>query len=200
MMKNSVLVLISALFLLSCNWEEVNYGLGVQPEAGSIPLMGGTFFMVVHSNAQWRVDADDWIMVSPNSGVGDATLTVTVSGTEMPREGSIRFTLPDGKTKETIIKQCVPDGKIAVYYDLVPSVSDNGLIYKAVVLSDAPWEAECDSWIKVEPKGSGRYKTNVIVTALGEVGGDTMTMIKVVFKLDNGASDYIRDWRYFKPL
>lgn len=173
------------LTIVSCSWEDENYGLGVKPENSSISLTGGTLFLDIKSNTQWSVSTnEEWITVMPDSGVGDGELIVLVSEAKEPREGKIYFSLPGGKKKETVIYQGKEEGFIEL---LFKGIYQDGIIITGgfVVLANQPWTLECEDWIKASPRHSNKYKTEVEFTVTDKTGPIIMMF---EFKLENGTS------------
>ena len=58
---------------------------------GSCPASGGTLILNIASNTSWTISAPSWCSLSPTSGSGDRTITVTVlsNNTYAPRVGYI---------------------------------------------------------------------------------------------------------------
>ena len=73
----------------------------VSPKNIEAPAEGGTYEIVVKSNTEWTAELEnsEWASLNTTSGNGDATLTLTVEGTEdeTPISQNITFTAGKGK-------------------------------------------------------------------------------------------------------
>ena len=79
--------------------------LSVSPLQSSFPADGGSASLSVTSNVAWSAEASDqWIVIDPVQGEGDATVTVSVVKNEIeePRSGAIVFTAGELKVEVAI--------------------------------------------------------------------------------------------------
>ena len=79
-MKKMILtaaVIAAAVMTVSCNKDSENIGLSVDAEAINYPLSGGTYDINLTSGKPWKaLFYAEWLTVTPESGAGDATVTV----------------------------------------------------------------------------------------------------------------------------
>ena len=72
-------VIAAAALTVSCEQNTENTGLSVDAESISYPLSGGTFDINLTSGKPWKaLYCTEWLTVTPESGEGDATVTVGV--------------------------------------------------------------------------------------------------------------------------
>ncbi|MBQ8939483.1 MAG: Ig-like domain-containing protein [Paludibacteraceae bacterium] len=71
----------------------------VEPKKIDAPAEGGSFLIEVKSNVAWTAEMEnsEWAALSATSGDGDATLTLTVAGSEDPEVASQDITFKAGK-------------------------------------------------------------------------------------------------------
>ena len=80
-MKTKIFILIiTAAFFCACKENNpVDETISCDPTAKTIALTGGEFVVSVASTSAWSATADQsWVTVSPDSGQGDANVTVVV--------------------------------------------------------------------------------------------------------------------------
>ena len=78
----------------------------VSPKNIEAPAEGGTYEIVVKSNAEWTAETEaTWASLNTTSGSGDATLTLTVEGTEEETPVSQNITFTAGKGKYFVFRQ-----------------------------------------------------------------------------------------------
>ena len=203
--------------LTSCNWEEnvTTPGLGVYPKKDSISLRGGMVELSVKSNSDWTAHSEDWIRVFPDSGTGDMNIIAVVDKTDTERDGSIQFTLPDGKIAEALIHQSAEAEFIDFtgywisredylshkrYYT---PASNFGSVSYICVISNSPWIASWkEDWVTVSPAKSNKYKTHVSITVAPYDTSKTSYLSRrscyLYFKLDRGLVDSIRVHQYYR--
>ena len=72
-------VIAAAAMTVSCNKDTENTGLGVDAEAINYPLSGGTYDINLTSGKPWKaLYCAEWLTVTPESGTGNATVTIAV--------------------------------------------------------------------------------------------------------------------------
>lgn len=147
MKKLNVLFVLAALMLLaSCGKKaEVSFlseTVEMAPEGGSVEVK-------LASNGDWSVaQVSDWITVSPESGNGDATLTLTATANtgETSRSGQVKVT-----TKDNAATLTVSQGAKSLYLGLTPHRIDcmrEGGEFGVEVRSNVDWQLfELPSWI-----------------------------------------------------
>ncbi len=156
--KFAVLLSAFALVLLpACNTESVDYdtpSISVDKSTVDIPTAGGSVEIAVTTNRPWNVeipeDAIPWLVVSPMSGSGNATVTVTA--------------LPDETfDRETTIKIAT-----STIYEAI-KVSQAGAISLTEIYAETfgttasgnPWVADFNGWAMTGPGSYSVYYTGV---------------------------------------
>ena len=72
-------VIAAAAMTVSCNKDTESTGLGVDAEAINHPLSGGTYDINLTSGKPWKaLYCAEWLTVTPESGTGNATVTIAV--------------------------------------------------------------------------------------------------------------------------
>lgn len=75
----AAVIAAAAMTVSSCNKNTENTGLSVDAESISYPLSGGTFDINLTSGKPWKaLYCTEWLTVTPESGEGDATVTIGV--------------------------------------------------------------------------------------------------------------------------
>ena len=91
-----------ACLLVGCRKPvEVSFGKDTQ----EIEAQGGSFEVEVKSNGEWTIDATpEWLAVSPMSGTGNATLTLTAqpNNTSGSRSGEVKASTKDNSAILTV--------------------------------------------------------------------------------------------------
>ena len=175
-MKKMILtaaVIAAAAMTVSCNKTDENTGLGVDVEAINYPLSGGTYDISLTSGKPWEaLYCAEWLTVTPESGTGDATVTVGTDtwaneDSEEVRLAGVYFT--DGTdTVSVLIGQVNDDNYTSVtvpevdhvtrgYFYL--NVSSNNIqspsqggTYTITIDTNTNWEIHCDAdWLSLSP-------------------------------------------------
>ena len=109
-MKKMILtaaVITAAVTTVSCNKNTESTGLTVDSDAINYPLSGGTYDINLTSGKPWNaLYCAEWLTVTPESGTGDATVTVGTDtwaneDSEEARIASVYFT--DGTDTVTVL-------------------------------------------------------------------------------------------------
>ena len=120
----------------------------VSPKNIEAPAEGGTYEIVVKSNAEWTAELEnsEWASLSATSGNGDATLTLTVEGTEEETPVSQNITFTAGKGKYFVLVSRAGYKKEAqLTLDKTEAdVAVSGGSFTVNVQSELDWEATCD--------------------------------------------------------
>src|SRR5574344_455310 len=91
-------------FLVACEKEGTVF---ISPFSKDVPVMGETFQVQITSNKAWTASAkQQWISVSPTSGLGDAVVNVTVeaSNSTTSNIAEVVFAISD-KSAKLVIKR-----------------------------------------------------------------------------------------------
>jgi hypothetical protein len=120
---NNYLVLIIAILLIilsvGCEEEDPKV-LSATPLSKDVTRDAGSFIVTITGNTDWIASSSDsWCTVSPTSGKGDGTLTITYSANEdeIPRNATI-----------TITGKLVPQISITITQERC--IQSNGVTYK----------------------------------------------------------------------
>ncbi|MCL2683049.1 MAG: hypothetical protein FWE63_06165 [Bacteroidales bacterium] len=131
--------------------DEVSSRLTLSTTALNVTDAAGEYPVSVTSNTNWTASSNaDWCTVSPTSGNGDGTLTISVTqNTDVARQATITVTTADGAVTQTLIvtQARAISGNVVASFDLTsltgsttPSVtasSGTGTIHRSVKGSNA---------------------------------------------------------------
>ena len=130
----------------------------VSPKNIEAPAEGGTYEIVVKSNAEWTAETEaTWASLNTTSGSGDATLTLTVEGTEDETPISQNITFTAGKGKYFVLVSRAGYKKVAqLKLDKTEAdVAVSGGSVTVNVESEAEWTVSCnDPHVSVSKSGS----------------------------------------------
>lgn len=112
-MKKLFILAIAAIGLLACNGKNepensdnsknssISATISCDPTSKTVDAAGGEFTVTITSNAAWSATADkSWVTVSPNSGQGDAFVTVKVAAAN---NDEARILFSNGNSSATLI-------------------------------------------------------------------------------------------------
>lgn len=112
-MKKLLILAIAAVGLLACNGKNgpessdnsknssISATISCDPTSKTVDAAGGEFTVTITSNAAWSATADkSWVTVSPNSGQGDAFVTVKVAAAN---NDEARILFSNGNSSATLI-------------------------------------------------------------------------------------------------
>ena len=120
----------------------------VSPKNIEAPAEGGTYEIVVKSNAEWTAELEnsEWASLSATSGNGDATLTLTVEGTEeeTPISQNITFTAGKGKYYVLVSRAGYKKEAQLTLDKTEEQLPVSGGSFTVNVQSELDWEATCD--------------------------------------------------------
>ena len=131
----------------------------VSPKNIEAPAEGGTYEIVVKSNAEWTAELEnsEWASLNTTSGSGDATLTLTVEGTEDETPISQNITFTAGKGKYFVLVSRAGYKKVAqLTLDKTEAdVAVSGGSVTVNVESEAEWTVACnDPHVSVSKSGN----------------------------------------------
>ena len=113
-----------------------------------IDAQGGSFEVSLKSNGEWTLAmTDGWVMVSPMSGSGDATLTITVAPNTT---GESRSTEITASTKDNTAVLKLTQDAPQYYINVNPSsiiCNAEGGEYTVEVSSNIEWEVRAPQWV-----------------------------------------------------
>ena len=152
-------IILLTITLLSCSKEEPLIPLfSVDITADSFSPTGDSKTISLSSNVSWSASSSDgWFTVSPTSGVGDATITLTATENNTPttRKGLVTLTPKTGDA----IKINVSQSSNLLFSADVREVTMDAKPQDTTVTvtSNTPWQASSNvEWLSVIPvSGSG---------------------------------------------
>lgn len=164
-LKHILMIAAFALVAASCT-KEVK--VSVASDEIVVAPEGGTMEVAVASNGEWSVDFGfDWMTVSPMSGKGDATLSLSVTPNEgsESRSGQVTVSSKDNSAIFTVRQEpnaLVPF--ITIEPDTIRSMVQGGT-YDIVIKSNVNWEVGTTArWITFSTtSGSGNAQITVTI-------------------------------------
>ena len=173
----AAVIAAAAMTVSSCNKNTENTGLSVDAEAISYPLSGGTYDINLTSGKPWKaLYCTEWLTVTPESGEGDATVTIGVDpwvneDSEEARLAGVHLT-DNTDTVLVLINQVNDDnfGRPSVDHVSRPSaylrLSSNNIqspsqggAFTISIDSNTGWEIICDAdWISLSAKEGSYWK------------------------------------------
>lgn len=154
-----------SLATVSCSKSDDNADtLNVSAKELTFTAEGRSASLTVSSNLEWNGSAPEWITLSPNTGTGNTSVTVTAEqNAGIERSGTIRFTA-GGLEKTVEVTQEGVDFNISQY--TFEFESDCTPI-EATISSKYDWEIvipEKASWLEVSPQSGTSGETKVTFT------------------------------------
>lgn len=144
---------------------------------------GGATEVVLTSNGEWTSNSTpDWLMVSPASGNGSATIVVTAEPNNGTEERSGEITVSSKDNSATLI---VRQSARSAFIELNPASIEcdyDGGNFEVSVASNVDWEVTSTSdWVLIEPvAGSQEAVLSVtIAPLLDDASPDRETLVKV---------------------
>ena len=176
MILTAAAIIAAAAMTVSCNKNSENTGLGVDAETISYPLSGGTFDINLTSGKPWKaLYCTEWLTVTPESGTGNATVTVSTDAwanedSEESRLASVYFT--DNTDTVAVLIGQINDDNISVPEKehftrgnyIIADCNTlhfpvHGGSYTINVDSHFGWIIECDAdWISFSAKEGNYWK------------------------------------------
>lgn len=144
---------------------------------------GATAEVALTSNGDWSVDAyPEWLTVSPTSGKGDATLTLTAAAneSEATRTGEVRVTTKDNSATLTVTQESGPSYSISVNPTAIEASAQGGT-YEVTVTATCEWTVNtAASWLHCQP-ASGNGNATVTVTVDPNEGDTSAREADIIF-------------------
>jgi len=134
---------------------------------------GATVEAALTSNGEWSVDTyPEWLTISPTSGKGDATLTLTAPANngEEKRSGEVRVKTKDNSSTLTVTQEAREQSAITVSPTEFEVDADGGT-FEVTVTANCDWTMDNTAeWILCEPtSGSGN---GTVVLSISPIEGD----------------------------
>lgn len=169
-LKCFLFVAAVALSLIGCRKPvEVSFAHASQ----EIEAQGGSIEVELKSNGEWTIDpVADWVTVSPMSGNGDATLTLTADA----NTGESRSTEIKAVTKDNSAVLSLTQKAPQYYISVTPNEIQSGMEggeFAVEVSANIDWTIESPQWVTCSMmEGSN----NAMVTlTIAPIGGDFST-------------------------
>ncbi len=137
----------------------------IDPVSRNVDATAQGYTIAVTSNGDWNASSDQaWATVSPPSGSGNGTVTVTVAE-HLDTTGSRAAALTIGDQNHSLTQEAAP-----IITSLDPtskSIDNTAQSYTIAVTSNGAWNASSDqAWATVSPSsGSGNDTVTVTVSA-----------------------------------
>lgn len=101
MKKQFFLFALVAALLCACKDKNQPASITIDPTSKTVAATGEEFVVTLKSTAAWSATADQsWVTLSPNSGQGDAFVTITVAAGE---EGTANVLFSNGEGTATLV-------------------------------------------------------------------------------------------------
>ena len=148
----------------------------------SAPAEGLQKKVNISANVDWKASCTaDWVKLSPASGKGDGTLTVTVSENESDeaRSAVVKVASADGKLSCNITVEQEPSEEEPYLDADVENISApaEGLQKKVNISANVDWKASCTvDWVKLSP-ASGKGDGTLTVTVSENVSEEARTAV-----------------------
>lgn len=125
--------------------------LTVDPMEFTFDKEGGSRTISIGCDTEWQIDVEsDWATVSPMSGTGDATVTLTVEPNTIVESRNQTIAVVSGNLSQRITVEQAP-GDIPLVVSLSPdtiAVPDIGAVNVELnVVSNTSWYLEASDWI-----------------------------------------------------
>ena len=191
MKKLTILIVAAWVFaLIGCRKTvDVSFAVATQ----SIEEQGGTVEVSLQSNGEWTIETMvEWLTVSPLSGNGDATITLTAAPnmTGNPRETEIKAV-----TKDNTAVMTVTQGAMQYYVNVTPesiTCEAEGGEYNVEVLSNIEWVVITPQWVTSSMSSGSNNATLTLTISPIEGEGSGSREGEVFIGSLSSASDKIR--------
>lgn len=176
-LKHFLFVMAVALSLVGCQKPiEVSFETSTQ----EMDAQGGTIEMALTSNGDWTIETNaNWVVVSPMSGKGNATLTITAESntTGSPRSAEIKALTKDN-TAVLTLAQGVPQNYISVTPKEIMCGSEGGE-FAVELSSNIDWVVTVPQWITCsQMEGSNNARVVLTVSPIeGELAEARETLV-----------------------
>ena len=144
-LKSFMLMAAVAFAIVGCRKPvEVSFGTATQ----EVSALGDTVEVALKSNGEWTVSSTaDWLVVSPTSGTGDATLTLVADANTT---GDSRTTEIVANTKDNTATLTVSQNRLEYYLNVTPKniqCDAEGGEFVISVASNVDWTVTVPNWI-----------------------------------------------------
>ena len=172
-------VLLVLLFFACSKEQTIVPQFSVDITADSFPPTGGIKTITLSSDLSWStLSSHDWLTVSPESGTGNATLTLTATENNTPstRKGSVTLSPETGDAIRITVSQSS---------NLIFAIDARELILDAspqdtvvVVTSNSPWQASSNvEWLSVTPMSGPGDGVLTLTATLNDTAHKRMSVV-----------------------
>lgn len=164
-LKYFLLVAAVALSIVGCRKTvEVSF----DNAAKEIAPQGDTIEVALKSNGEWAIEStEEWLVVSPMSGNGDATLTL-IAGTNTT--GEARSTEIKATTKDNTAVLTLTQGVYEEYLSVTPKeimCAPDGGEFVVELSTNVDWFVSTPDWIRIsQSEGSGDARITLTVSSI----------------------------------
>ncbi len=163
-LRNILIILTAIPFLMACSEKSSSDDLQliVSPEQIAIPWEGGSTTFAISSNCNWSITCDNPdLIVTPTSGNGDVTITVTAERNTMPTDVTTRLTIR--ATNGSVVRNVtVTQSGMLIQGGTLRVVNHANLIYfggavgeadSLEILANVPWKLYGPEWLEASLDG-----------------------------------------------
>lgn len=132
---------------------------------------GGSIELALKSNGEWSIEAPaEWVTISPRSGNGDATLTLTAEAntTGEARTAEVKAVTKDNTAKLTLTQDAI----LGDYVNVTPKdiqCDNEGGAFVVELSSNIDWSVSAPEWITCSPaEGTGDASITLTVSPMTE--------------------------------
>ena len=164
-MKRLLAAIIALVVMAGCG-KKVDVALGTS--ALNIAAEGESVEVALTSNGDWTIDTyPEWLTVSPTSGNGNATLTLSapLNDTDVARSGELKVSTKDNAATLTVSQEALEKKFIVVSPELIDCNAEGGA-FTLTVNSNCDWAVNTSAdWLSCEPtSGTGNGTVTVNIT------------------------------------
>lgn len=176
-----LLAAVIALVVMGGCGKKVDVAFGTSTL--SIAAEGGSVEVSLTSNGDWTIDTyPEWLTVSPTSGNGDATLTLTapINNSDAARSGEVKVSTKDNSATLTVSQEVMEKGFIIVNPEMIDCNAEGG-IFTLTVNSNCDWSVNtAANWLSCDPiSGTGNGTVTVNITPID--GDVEMREVNIIF-------------------
>lgn len=164
-MKCLLAAIIALIVMAGCGKKvDVAFGTSIL----SIAAEGESVEVALTSNGDWTIDTyPEWLTVSPTSGNGNATLTLTapLNDSDAARSGELKVSTKDNSATLTVSQEVMEKGFIIVTPEMIDCNAEGGM-FTLTVNSNCDWAVNnAANWLSCDPtSGTGNGTVTVNIT------------------------------------
>ena len=166
-MKQLMAVIIALVVMAGCG-KKVDVAFSTSTL--NIAAEGESVEVTLTSNGDWTIDTyPEWLTVSPISGNGDATLTLTapLNNTDAARSGELKVSTKDNSATLTVSQAVMEKRFIIVNPEMIDCNAEGGT-FTLTVNSNCDWAINtAANWLSYDPmSGTGNGTVTVSITPI----------------------------------